>query len=135
MGIAEYKYLTPAQRAHFLQHGWVRIPRAVEERYREAFTADVWVRLGYDPADKATWEKEKVSIVMCPSYAPWVVGGSSGVPAWLMRRMAADPHAAAPRGADAGVHAQGVGRDVCVSLLPRWLAGTIGGECGAPGCH
>lgn len=62
MAVAEYKYLTPEQREHFLQHGWVKIPKAVKEEYLRAFTENVWVRLGYDPDDKATWTKEKVSL-------------------------------------------------------------------------
>lgn len=61
MAISEYKYLTPEQREHFLEHGWVQIPKAVKEEHRRAFTENVWVRLGYDPEDKSTWAKEKVS--------------------------------------------------------------------------
>ncbi|KAI1791345.1 hypothetical protein LXA43DRAFT_437878 [Ganoderma leucocontextum] len=60
MAIAEYEHLTPEQREHFLEHGWVRIPKAVKEEYRTAFTENVWVRLGYDPQDKSTWTKEKI---------------------------------------------------------------------------
>ncbi|KAI0744959.1 hypothetical protein C8Q76DRAFT_701778 [Earliella scabrosa] len=60
MAITEYKYLTPEQREHFLQHGWVKIPKAVKEEYLKAFTENVWVRLGFDPNDKSTWTKEKI---------------------------------------------------------------------------
>ena len=60
MAITEYKYLTPEQREHFLQHGWIKIPKAVKEEYLKAFTENVWIRLGYDPDDKSTWTKEKV---------------------------------------------------------------------------
>ncbi|KAI0644403.1 hypothetical protein C8Q79DRAFT_912726 [Trametes meyenii] len=60
MAITEYKYLTPEQRDHFLQHGWVKIPKAVKEEYLKQFTENVWVRLGYDPDDKSTWTKEKI---------------------------------------------------------------------------
>ena len=60
MAIKEYSYLTPEQRTHFLEHGWVRIPKAVREEYLKAFTENVWTRLGFDPQDKSTWVKEKV---------------------------------------------------------------------------
>ena len=60
MAITKYQYLTPEQREHFLQHGWIKIPKAVKEEYLKAFTENVWIRLGYDPDDKSTWTKEKV---------------------------------------------------------------------------
>ena len=60
MAISEYKHLTAEQRAHFLEHGWVKIRKAVKEEYLKQFTENVWVRLGYDPDDKSTWAKEKV---------------------------------------------------------------------------
>ncbi|THH19324.1 hypothetical protein EUX98_g8797 [Antrodiella citrinella] len=60
MAITEYKYLTREQRAHFLEHGWVRIPQGVPEENINKFTENVWVRLGYDPEDKSTWDKEKI---------------------------------------------------------------------------
>ncbi|KAI8994061.1 hypothetical protein BD414DRAFT_271828 [Trametes punicea] len=60
MAIREFKYLTPEQREHFLEHGWVKIPKAVKEEYLKAFTENVWIRLGYDPNDKSTWTKEKI---------------------------------------------------------------------------
>ena len=62
MAITEYKHLTPEQREHFLEHGWIRVPKAVKEEYLKAFTENVWVRLGYDPEDKSTWTKEKASL-------------------------------------------------------------------------
>ncbi|CDO77618.1 hypothetical protein BN946_scf184946.g11 [Trametes cinnabarina] len=58
--VQEYKRLTPEQREHFLQHGWVKIPKAVKEEYVKAFTENVWIRLGFDPNDKSTWMKEKI---------------------------------------------------------------------------
>ena len=60
MAITEFRYLSPEQRTHFLEHGWVRIPKAVREEHLKAFTENVWVRLGYDPGDRTTWTKEKV---------------------------------------------------------------------------
>ena len=63
MAITEYKYLTPEQRTQFLEQGWVKIPKAVPHELVNKFTENVWVRLGYDPDDKSTWLKEKVSLV------------------------------------------------------------------------
>lgn len=52
--------LTPEQRQHFLDHGWVRISKAISPEMVEKFAGDVWVRLGYDKDDKSTWKGEKV---------------------------------------------------------------------------
>ncbi|TCD71662.1 hypothetical protein EIP91_007409 [Steccherinum ochraceum] len=60
MAITEYKFLSAEQRAHFLERGWVRIPQGVPKDHINKFTEDVWVRLGYNPEDKSTWEKEKI---------------------------------------------------------------------------
>lgn len=56
----EFQYLSEAQRRHFLEHGWVRIPGGIPAEQIEKFTENVWVRLGYDPNDKSTWTQEKV---------------------------------------------------------------------------
>ena len=108
MAIAEYKYLTPEQREHFLQHGWVKIPKAVKEEYLKAFTENVWVRLGFDPDDKSTWTKEKVHFLFlslsraCQSVTMLTISH-------------VDPHASTPGGSYEGIHAQGMGCDVYVS--------------------
>lgn len=60
MAIQEYKFLTPKQRTYFLEHGWIRIPKAVPDDIIRQFTENVWVRLGYDPNNKSTWTKEKI---------------------------------------------------------------------------
>ncbi|CAL1707473.1 unnamed protein product [Somion occarium] len=60
MAISEYKYLSAEQRAQFLEQGWVKIPQAVPPENIARFTEDVWIRLGFDPNDKATWTKEKI---------------------------------------------------------------------------
>ena len=61
----DYKVLALEQRAHFLERGYVRIEGGVPPEHIARFTSDVWVRLGYDPADEATWEKEKVRWHRC----------------------------------------------------------------------
>ena len=72
-------YLTPEQRAHFLDHGWVRIPRAVPREHIELFTKDVWIRLGYDKNDPSTWEEERFRMprhreMLWPEFAPKAYG-------------------------------------------------------------
>ena len=70
MAITEYEYLSAEQRAHFLEHGWIRIEQGVPKENIDKFTENVWVRLGYDPNDKSTWLKEKVNSnlphISCP---------------------------------------------------------------------
>lgn len=58
--VVEYNVLSAEDRAHFLEHGWVKIPQGVPREHIEAFTKDVWIRLGYDPNDTSTWTKEKI---------------------------------------------------------------------------
>jgi hypothetical protein len=52
-------YLTSEQREHFLEHGWVHVPKAIPPENISRFTADVWIRLGYDKDDPSTWEEER----------------------------------------------------------------------------
>ena len=79
MAVDEISYLTPEQRAHFLDHGWVRIPKAVPKEHIELFTKDVWIRLGYDKGDPATWEEERFRMprhreMPWPEFAPKAYG-------------------------------------------------------------
>ncbi|THH08763.1 hypothetical protein EW145_g2487 [Phellinidium pouzarii] len=60
MAINEYTVLTPDLRQQFLEKGYVKIENAVPLENIKRFSEDVWIRLGYDPQDKSTWEKEKV---------------------------------------------------------------------------
>lgn len=60
MAPKEYKYLTQDQVDGFLQYGYVRIPGAFTKEKAEAWTAQMWPRLGYDPADKSTWLQDRV---------------------------------------------------------------------------
>ncbi|KAH8115114.1 hypothetical protein DFH11DRAFT_146876 [Phellopilus nigrolimitatus] len=60
MAIEKYEVMTPELRQQFLEKGWVRIETAVPAENIKRFSDDVWVRLGYDPNDKSTWEKEKI---------------------------------------------------------------------------
>lgn len=54
--------LTEEQKAHFLQHGFVRIPNCFSPEKAAEWTDNVWVRLGYSPTDKSTWAKERINM-------------------------------------------------------------------------
>jgi hypothetical protein len=54
----EYRHLTPSQRDHFLQHGWIKIPGGISPERVHAWTENAFIRLGWDPADKTTWNAE-----------------------------------------------------------------------------
>ncbi|PSS00936.1 hypothetical protein BD289DRAFT_450037 [Coniella lustricola] len=47
--------LSPEQKDHFLNHGWIKIPKAFTEEQAAEMIQNVWTRLGMDPNDKSTW--------------------------------------------------------------------------------
>jgi hypothetical protein len=53
-----YRYLTEADVAHFLDHGWLLVPDAINRAYIGRWMADLWDRVGYDPHDESTWHTE-----------------------------------------------------------------------------
>jgi hypothetical protein len=54
--------LTEEQKAHFLEHGYVKIPGCFTREQASEFTAKMWTRLGMDPNDKSTWTTEKTNM-------------------------------------------------------------------------
>ncbi|KAJ7665626.1 hypothetical protein B0H14DRAFT_3909942 [Mycena olivaceomarginata] len=54
--------LTPAQKAHFLTHGFVHLPACFSRAASAAFTAALWQRLGMSPTDPATWHTERTNM-------------------------------------------------------------------------
>jgi len=54
--------LSQAERDHFLEHGWIRIPNAIPKAIVDEWTKNVWVRLGWDEHDKSTWTEEYVKL-------------------------------------------------------------------------
>jgi hypothetical protein len=54
----QYHYLTEEQRAHFLEHGWLKIPGGITPERVKLWTDNAFVRLGWDPEDKSTWTDE-----------------------------------------------------------------------------
>jgi hypothetical protein len=57
-----YNALTPEDRAHFLEHGWLLVPAAILPAYLAAWTSDLFVRLGWDAHDTATWTDAYVKL-------------------------------------------------------------------------
>ncbi|GFZ45897.1 hypothetical protein JCM24511_03630 [Saitozyma sp. JCM 24511] len=53
-----YEHLSPEQRAHFLDHGWVKVDGGVPSEHIRAWTENAFVRLGWDEHDKSTWTEE-----------------------------------------------------------------------------
>ena len=54
----EYKSLSPEERQHFVEHGWLRVPGAIKQKYIDAWLAPFWDRLGWDEHDKSTWTQD-----------------------------------------------------------------------------
>lgn len=60
MAPREYKFLTQDQIDSFMRYGYVRIPSAFSREKSDAWAAQLWPRLGYNPADKSTWLQERI---------------------------------------------------------------------------
>jgi hypothetical protein len=54
--------LTPEQIEHFVKHGWLKIPNAIDKKYLELWMSNLWTRLGWDKDDKTTWTDEYVKM-------------------------------------------------------------------------
>ncbi|EJD45448.1 hypothetical protein AURDEDRAFT_151864 [Auricularia subglabra TFB-10046 SS5] len=48
------------QIAHFVAHGWVKIPQAFSAEKAEQWQRGLWDRLGYDKDDRSTWREERI---------------------------------------------------------------------------
>ncbi len=55
-----YQVLTPEQRQHFIEKGYVTVKGCVDPDLAKAWTAEAYGRLGYDPKDRSTWKKDIV---------------------------------------------------------------------------
>ncbi|KIJ62592.1 hypothetical protein HYDPIDRAFT_30194, partial [Hydnomerulius pinastri MD-312] len=62
--VKEYKYLTPEQVDFFMENGYVIIKQAFTQQKSDDWTKELWIRLGCDPNDKATWPTDKDRIHM-----------------------------------------------------------------------
>ncbi|KAL4899360.1 hypothetical protein BDW74DRAFT_171538 [Aspergillus multicolor] len=54
--------LTSTQKAHFLEHGYIRIPGCFTAEKAASWTHDLWIRLGYSASDKTTWDAERINM-------------------------------------------------------------------------
>ncbi|KAK0621187.1 hypothetical protein B0T17DRAFT_508561 [Bombardia bombarda] len=54
--------LTPEEREHFINHGWIKIPGAFTKEQAETITGNVWTRLGMSPTDKSTWTRLRTNM-------------------------------------------------------------------------
>jgi hypothetical protein len=71
----KYDHLSPAEREHFVTHGWLRVPNAIKPEYLTSWMSDLWVRLGWDEHDKSTWTEEYLKMprhreVRCEEFCP-----------------------------------------------------------------
>jgi len=55
-----YRVLSEAQAEHFMQKGYVVVDGCLDRELARKWTDRAWERLGYNPEDPATWEKEIV---------------------------------------------------------------------------
>ena len=60
--VRQYKHLSEEEQKHFVEHGWLKVPGAIKQEYIDAWMADLWVRLGWDPKDKSTWTEPYVKM-------------------------------------------------------------------------
>lgn len=57
-----YQHLTAQERAHFVEHGWLKVENAIKQEYLDGWTENMWTRLGWDPEDKSTWTETYVKL-------------------------------------------------------------------------
>ncbi|KAF9073822.1 hypothetical protein BDP27DRAFT_1360062 [Rhodocollybia butyracea] len=57
---SQYKYLSPEQVDHFLKFGYIVVRNAFSKEKAEDWTKTMWIRLGFDPNDKSTWNRERI---------------------------------------------------------------------------
>ncbi|KAL3421519.1 hypothetical protein PVAG01_07964 [Phlyctema vagabunda] len=67
--------LTEAQKAHFLEHGYLKLSGCFSRADAESFTSEMWDRLGMSPTDKSTWTTERTNMpfhkeVLISEFAP-----------------------------------------------------------------
>ncbi len=60
MALQQFQVLTPEEAQHFVEKGYVRIKGCFDRDFAKRWTDEAYERLGYDPDDRSTWEKEIV---------------------------------------------------------------------------
>ncbi|RPD77343.1 hypothetical protein L226DRAFT_458432 [Lentinus tigrinus ALCF2SS1-7] len=56
----EYQHLTPEEVDFFMENGYLVVKQAFSKEKAAEFTKDMWVRLGLDPNDPSTWDRERI---------------------------------------------------------------------------
>ena len=56
----QFQVLTPEQRQHFVEKGYVTVKGCLEPALAKRWTDEAYTRLGYDPVDRSTWTKDIV---------------------------------------------------------------------------
>ena len=56
----QFQELTPEQRQHFIEKGYVTIKGTLDRGLAKKWTDEAYGRLGYDPVDRSTWKKDIV---------------------------------------------------------------------------
>jgi hypothetical protein len=56
----EFQVLTPDQRQHFIEKGYVTVKGTLDRDFANEWTDEAYGRLGYDPVDRSTWTKDIV---------------------------------------------------------------------------
>jgi hypothetical protein len=54
--------LSKEQKAHFMEHGFVKVTNCFSREQAEEFTKGMWTRLGFSPTDKSTWTTERTNM-------------------------------------------------------------------------
>jgi hypothetical protein len=60
MSPEKFQILTPAQRQHFIEKGYVTVKGCLDRGLAKKWTDEAYTRLGYDPVDRSTWTKDIV---------------------------------------------------------------------------
>ena len=63
--------------SHFMEHGYIVIKGAFTRDQAADFTKNMWTRLGVDPNDPSTWDRERIhmpyhKLVPIAEFAPKV---------------------------------------------------------------
>ncbi|KAG7099515.1 hypothetical protein E1B28_001360 [Marasmius oreades] len=56
----EYQYLSQEQVDQFLEQGYIVVKNAFSRDAAAQWTETIWIRLGLDPNDKTTWDRERI---------------------------------------------------------------------------
>ncbi|KAF9015008.1 hypothetical protein BDQ17DRAFT_1385827 [Cyathus striatus] len=58
----QYEYLTGEDIDHFMKYGYIVIKNAFTKEKASEWTQNLWVRLGINPNDTTTWDRERINM-------------------------------------------------------------------------